>query len=238
MWSHGVRRLVFSSSCSIYGSSAKVPLHEGDPAAPTNPYAVSKWTCEQLLTQTCERYPEFTVIALRYFNPVGAHPSGLLGEDPLGLPNNVMPYMMQVAVGRLEQLPVFGDDYPTPDGTPIRDYIHVCDVAEGHRLALEHLGDRTGMRVFNLGTGTGVSVLELIEAFGVACGRPIPYRIMPRRPGDVACLIADAARVGREWGWRANFDLAAMCRDAWLFQKLYPNGYNGMAAPVLSTLET
>ncbi|MFI9383867.1 UDP-glucose 4-epimerase GalE [Kutzneria sp. NPDC052558] len=238
MWAHGVHRLVFSSSCSIYGASAKTPLDEDEPAAPTNPYALSKWTCEQLLAQACQRYPELAVIALRYFNPVGAHPSGLIGEDPLGRPNNVMPYLMQVAVGRLERLPVFGDDYPTPDGTAIRDYIHVCDLAEGHRLALEHLGDATGLRVFNLGTGVGVSVLQLVEAFGQACGRPIPFQIMPRRPGDVARLIADAGRVERAWGWRTTRGLADMCRDAWQFQKLNPDGYRGTTAPVLSTSET
>jgi len=238
MTDHGVKRLVFSSSCSVYGETTKVPLDENDPAAPTNPYARSKYICEQLLADACARYPDLSVVALRYFNPVGAHPSGLIGEDPLGLPNNVMPYLMQVAVGRLERLPVFGDDYPTPDGTPIRDYIHVCDLAEGHRLALEHLGDATGLRVFNLGTGVGVSVLQLVEAFGEACGQAIPFRIMPRRPGDVARLIADATRVERAWGWRTTHDLAAMCRDAWQFQKLNPHGYRGMAAPVLSSLET
>ncbi|MDT7723841.1 MAG: UDP-glucose 4-epimerase [Actinomycetota bacterium] len=229
MHAHGVHQLVFSSSCSIYGSSVKVPLAEEDPAAPTNPYARSKWICEQLLSDACERYPELAVIALRYFNPVGAHPSGKLGEDPLGLPNNVMPYMMQVAVGRLAELPVFGNDYPTPDGTCVRDYIHVTDLADGHRLAAEHLADEPGLRVFNLGTGTGVSVLELVKAFGEACGRQIPYRIEDRRPGDVACLIADSSRVEREWGWRTTQDLAAMCGDAWRFQKLNPHGYSGVA---------
>jgi UDP-glucose 4-epimerase len=225
MHEHGVHQLVFSSSCSIYGDSAKVPLAEDEPAAPTNPYALSKWTCEQLMAQTCARYPEFTVISLRYFNPVGAHPSGQLGEDPRGVPNNVMPYLAQVAVGRLERLSVFGGDYPTPDGSAVRDYIHVVDVADGHRLAVEHLGDGPGMRVFNLGTGSGASVLELVEAFSAACGSQIPHRIVARRPGDVACLIADPSRVEREWGWRTTRDLTAMCADAWRFQRLNPNGY-------------
>jgi UDP-glucose 4-epimerase len=237
MHAHGVHQLVFSSSCSIYGSSTKVPLAEDEPAGPTNPYAQSKWICEQLLSEACERYPELTVISLRYFNPVGAHPSGLLGEDPLGLPNNVMPYMMQVAVGRLAELPVFGDDYPTPDGTCVRDYIHVTDLADGHRLAVEHLADGPGMRVFNLGTGTGVSVLELVAAFSEACGTQIPHQITDRRPGDVARLIADSSRVEREWAWRTTQDLAAMCRDAWRFQKLNPNGYAEVAPGQLSSTE-
>ena len=227
MYEHGVHQLVFSSSCSIYGDSPKVPMAEDQQAGPTNPYALSKWTCEQLLTETCARYPEFTVISLRYFNPIGAHPSGRLGEDPSGLPNNIMPYLTQIAVGRLERLSVFGDDYPTPDGSAIRDYIHVVDVADGHKLAVEHLGDEPGMRVFNLGTGAGASVLDLVGAFSTACGKEIPYQIVDRRPGDVACLIADASRVEREWGWRTTRNLAAMCEDAWRFQRLNPNGYIG-----------
>jgi UDP-glucose 4-epimerase len=241
MHAHGVHQLVFSSSCSIYGSSTKVPLSEDEPAEPTNPYARSKWMCEQLLAEACDRYPELTVISLRYFNPIGAHPSGRIGEDPRGLPNNVMPYMTQVAVGRLQRLPVYGADYPTPDGTAIRDYIHVMDLADGHRLATERLSDAPGMRVFNLGTGVGASVLELIAAFSEACGKPIPYQVTDRRPGDVARLIADSGRVEREWGWRTKRDLAAMCRDAWRFQELNPAGYDGAADspadPGLSTQE-
>ncbi|TXI38401.1 MAG: UDP-glucose 4-epimerase GalE [Mycobacterium sp.] len=225
MYRHQVTRLVFSSSCSIYGDSSAAPLSESDPAGPTNPYALSKWICEQVLTQACTYIPELSVIALRYFNPIGAHPSGRLGEDPLGVPNNVMPYLSQIAVGRLPELSVFGDDYPTPDGTAIRDYIHVVDVADAHRVALEHLDDRAGFRVFNLGTGSGVSVLELVAAFSEACGKQIPYRIVGRRLGDVASLIADAANVEREWGWRTRRDLADMCRDAWNFQRQNPEGY-------------
>ncbi len=227
MHDHGVTRLVFSSSCSIYGDSSAAPLSESDPADPTNPYALSKWICEQLLTQACAYVPEFSVIALRYFNPVGAHPSGLLGEDPLGVPNNVMPYLAQIAVGRLMELSVFGGDYPTPDGTCVRDYIHAVDVADAHRVALEHLDDRTGFRVFNLGTGSGVSVLELVAAFSAACGRNVPYRVVGRRSGDVASLIADAANVEREWGWRTRRGLADMCADAWRFQERNPAGYVG-----------
>ncbi|MFI8290230.1 UDP-glucose 4-epimerase GalE [Streptomyces sp. NPDC085614] len=225
MHAHGVHRLVFSSSCSIYGNATKVPLTEGDPAAPTNPYATTKWICEQVLADMCRRLPELSVLALRYFNPVGAHPSGRLGEDPRGVPNNIMPYLAQVAVGRREGLTVFGDDYPTPDGTGVRDYIHVVDVAEGHRRALEHLGDASGMRVFNLGTGVGSSVLDLVRAFERASGRPIPYEVTGRRAGDVAELVADAGAVAAAWGWTATRDLAAMCEDAWRFQELNPAGY-------------
>jgi len=225
MHRHQVSRLVFSSSCSIYGDSPAGPLGESAPANPTNPYALSKWTCEQLLAEACRHLPELSVIALRYFNPIGAHPGGLLGEDPLGVPNNVMPYLAQIAVGRLTELSVFGDDYPTPDGTAVRDYIHVVDVADAHRIALEHLDDEAGFRVFNLGTGCGVSVLQLVAAFSEACGRDIPYRIVDRRPGDVARLIADAGHVDREWGWRTRRDLTDMCRDTWRFQKLNPDGY-------------
>jgi UDP-glucose 4-epimerase len=225
MTRYQVRRLVFSSSCSIYGDTPKVPLDESDPAAPANPYARTKYLCEQLLADACTRYPELSVIALRYFNPIGAHASGRIGEDPTGIPNNVLPYMAQVAVGRLTELPVFGDDYPTPDGTGVRDYIHVSDVADGHRVALDHLDDERGLRVFNLGTGTGASVLELLAEFTKAVGTPIPYRILGRRPGDVPTLIADPGRVERAWGWRTTRDLAAMCADAWRFQRLHPNGY-------------
>jgi UDP-glucose 4-epimerase len=225
MRQHDVCSLVFSSSCSIYGDNPDVPLSETAAVAPTNPYALSKWVCEQLLVEACKHHPQLSVTALRYFNPIGAHPSGLLGEDPRGLPNNIMPYLTQIAVGRLKELPVFGGNYPTPDGTAIRDYIHVIDVADAHRLALEHLDAQTGLRVFNLGTGSGVSVLELIAAFAVACAKDIPYRIVDRRPGDVACLIADARHIEREWGWQTTRGLADMCRDAWEFQKKNPAGY-------------
>lgn len=225
MHQHQVSRLVFSSSCSIYGDTDAVPLGESAPANPTNPYALSKWTCEQLLAEACRHLPDLSVIALRYFNPIGAHPSGLLGEDPLGVPNNVMPYLAQIAVGRLTELSVFGGDYPTPDGTAIRDYIHVVDVADAHRVALDHLNDQSGFRVFNLGTGAGVSVLELVAAFSQACGQDIPYRIVGRRAGDVARLIADPASVERAWGWRTRRNLADMCADAWRFQERNPAGY-------------
>ncbi|MFE5484024.1 UDP-glucose 4-epimerase GalE [Streptomyces sp. NPDC056527] len=225
MHEHQVRRLVFSSSCSIYGNAARVPLTEADPAAPTNPYATSKWLCERVLADTCRYLPELSVLSLRYFNPVGAHPSGLLGEVPRGTPGNVMPYLAQVAAGRLPGLKVFGGDYPTADGTGVRDYVHVGDVAEGHRVALEHLDDERGMRVFNLGTGQGTSVLELLAAFQRACGIAIPYEITDRRPGDVPALVADPGAVARAWNWTATRDLTAMCEDAWRFQELNPAGY-------------
>ncbi|MDQ3764430.1 MAG: UDP-glucose 4-epimerase GalE [Actinomycetota bacterium] len=225
MQAHGVVQLVFSSSCSIYGNALRQPLNEDSPARPINPYARSKWICEQMMVDACTPNPELSVIALRYFNPVGAHPSGELGEDPTGVPNNLMPYLAQVAVGRLDEVTVFGGDYPTPDGTCVRDYIHVVDLAEGHRLAVDHLSDKTGLRVLNLGTGVGVSVLELLTAFSQACGTPLPYRVAARRPGDVPQLIADPRRVERVWGWRTTRDIAAMCADAWRFQQLNPTGY-------------
>lgn len=231
MHEHGVHRLVFSSSCSVYGDAGHGPLDESTPARPTNPYAASKWHCEQILADVCARIPEFTVLALRYFNPVGAHPSGLLGEDPQGVPDNLMPYVARVALGQLPLLPVHGGDWPTPDGTAIRDYLHVMDTAEAHRVALRHLSDAPGLHVFNLGVGQGSSVLEVIDAFRTASGRDIPYEIVGRRPGDVAELVADARAVHRAWGWRPTRDLAAMCRDAWRFNQLNPHGYERPAAP-------
>ncbi|MFJ5774093.1 UDP-glucose 4-epimerase GalE [Streptomyces sp. NPDC093094] len=233
MHEHDVRQLVFSSSCSLYGDTGGGPdggpLDESTPPAPVNPYASSKWLCEQILADVCRHWPELAVLCLRYFNPVGAHPSGLLGEDPGGTPDNLMPYVAQVAVGRRKQLRVFGGDYPTPDGTAIRDYLHVMDTVEAHRVALDHLAGESGMRVFNLGTGTGSSVLDVITAFGSVSGRTIPYEIVGRRPGDVARLVADASAIGRAWGWRPTRDLSTMCRDAWHFQRLNPNGYAGSA---------
>jgi UDP-glucose 4-epimerase len=227
MRTHGIKRLIFSSSCSIHGEVDVVPIREDAPAGPTNPYSRTKWMCEQILADVCAADPELRVTALRYFNPVGAHPSGLLGEDPRGVPNNLMPYLAQVAVGRLAELSVFGDDYPTPDGTGVRDYIHVVDLAEGHRAALEHLDDVAGYRAVNLGTGVGTSVRQLLAAFSAACGRTLPYRVVPRRPGDVAELVADPALAAEALGWRASRDLAQMCRDAWDFQRRSPGGYEG-----------
>ncbi|MGP4048925.1 UDP-glucose 4-epimerase GalE [Streptomyces sp. 2A115] len=229
MHEHGVHQLVFSSSCTVYGDAGHGPLDETTPPRPTSPYAASKWICEQILADVCHRHPEYTVLCLRYFNPAGAHPSGLLGEDPRGTPENLMPYVAQVAVGRREQLRVFGTDYPTPDGTAIRDYLHVMDTVEAHRVALDHLDDGPGMRVYNLGTGKGSSVLDVVAAFSDACGRPLPSEVAPRRPGDVAELVADASAVTRVWGWRPTRDLTDMCRDAWRFQRLHPRGYEGSA---------
>jgi UDP-glucose 4-epimerase len=232
MHEHAVHRLVFSSSCSIYGNADTLPIAEDAQPRPTNPYASSKWVCEQIMADACRRHPEFSVLALRYFNPVGAHSSRLLGEAPLGVPNNIMPYLTQVAVGRRERLRVFGDDYDTSDGTAVRDYIHVMDVAEAHSIASERLADSSGMRALNLGTGVGTSVLELIAAFSAACGREIPYEFAPRRPGDVDAAVADPGRIAFEWDWRTSRDLATMCHDAWRFQELNPDGYvAGSTAP-------
>ncbi|ONH28968.1 UDP-glucose 4-epimerase GalE [Pseudofrankia asymbiotica] len=226
MLDRGVSRLVFSSSCSIYGDARTVPLREDAPAGPTNPYARTKWMCEQILADICHRHPSWHVTSLRYFNPAGAHPSGLLGEDPRGIPNNVLPYIAQVAVGRRAELSIFGDDYPTPDGTGIRDYIHVVDIAEGHRLALERLDEAPGHRVINLGTGRGTSVRELLTAFSAACGRRLPSQVVARRPGDVAELVADPSLAAALLGWKSTRDVADMCRDAWNFQRLNPDGYD------------
>ncbi len=221
-----VGRLVFSSSCSIYGNTEIVPLSEDAPPAPTNPYAWTKWTCEQMIEQACRYNGDLQAIALRYFNPIGAHPSGVLGEDPRGPVHNVMPYLMQVAVGRSRELTIFGSDYPTPDGTAIRDYIHVMDVADGHIDALDHLDDEAGMQVVNLGTGVGTSVLELRNAFAAASGTEIPFIVTERRLGDVPRLIADASKASESWGWSARYSVADMCRDSWNFQRRNPEGYD------------
>jgi UDP-glucose 4-epimerase len=231
MLRHDVHRLVFSSSCSIYGGRYSSPISEDFEAEPTNPYARSKLMCEQILDDACRRHPSLSVIALRYFNPIGAHPSGSLGENPQGLASNVLPYMMQVAVGKRECLEVYGNDYNTIDGSGVRDYIHVMDVAEAHCIALDHLDGERGKQAFNLGTGTGVSVMQLIAAFEEASGVTIPYRIVARQAGDVGTLIADACRVEKLWGWRTQRDLRAMCRDAWRFQSIHPSGYASAANP-------
>ncbi|MFI6873871.1 UDP-glucose 4-epimerase GalE [Streptomyces sp. NPDC050400] len=224
---HGVRRLVFSSSCSVYGDAGEGPLDESTPHRPTNPYAASKAVCETVLADLCRADRRWSVLCLRYFNPAGAHPSGLLGEDPHGTPDNLFPYVSQVAVGRRPRLRVFGSDYPTPDGTAIRDYLHVMDTVEAHRVALDRLADGPGMKVFNLGRGSGSSVLDVVAAFERASGLTLPYEITGRRAGDVAELVADAGAVARAWGWRPVRDLADMCRDAWRFQQLNPHGYQG-----------
>ncbi|MBE3596804.1 MAG: UDP-glucose 4-epimerase GalE [Hydrogenibacillus sp.] len=227
----GVSVLVFSSSATVYGDVSAPPFTETMPTAPTNPYGRTKRMIEQMLEDIAESRADVSFIALRYFNPVGAHESGLIGEDPAGAPNNLMPYVAQVAVGRRERLYIFGDDYPTPDGTGVRDYIHVMDLAEGHVRALEFAAERRGYDVFNLGTGRGASVLEVVRTFEAVSGREIPYVFAPRRPGDVAVSYADPSKAERLLGWRATRDLAAMCRDAWRFQVRHPYGIDvGTAA--------
>ena len=225
MHAANVRTMVFSSSATVYGDAAKMPLHEGLPTAATNPYGRTKLMIEQILADVAASDPSWSMTALRYFNPVGAHESGLIGEDPQGVPNNLMPYIAQVAVGRLPRLRVFGDDYPTPDGTGVRDYIHVVDLADGHLAALRYAHGRPGMHVFNLGTGRGNSVLEMLAAFGRACGRELPYEVVPRRPGDVAACWADPTRAEQTLGWRAARTLDQMCADAWRWQSMNPGGY-------------
>jgi UDP-glucose 4-epimerase len=230
---HNVSKLVFSGSCSIFGARHSDPIAEDFATGPTNPYASSKLMCEQILRETARHWPALSVISLRYFNPIGAHPTGALGEDPKGVPGNVLPYMMQVAVGRREKLQVYGGDWETPDGSGVRDYVHVMDVAEAHCLALDHLDEEAGVRVFNLGTGVGISVLELIAAFEAASGVTVRYEVIGRQPGDVATLIADPTRLEKAWGWRTSRDLPAMCADAWRFQRLHPNGYAAAAEQCL-----
>ena len=225
MRTHGVRRLVYSSSCSVYGDAQQRPLTESDKPCPTNPYAWTKWTCEQVIDQACRVHPELVTTSLRYFNPIGAHQSGTLGEAPTGPVFNVMPLLTQVASGQLPEFTIFGGDYPTADGTAIRDYIHVLDVAEAHVVALDHIDDGTGMQVFNIGTGVGTSVLQLRNAFADASGRDIPFVIAERRPGDVAALVADPSKVAAEWNWHTSYGLDHMCRDAWRFYCRNPHGY-------------
>jgi len=223
----GVRRLVFSSSATVYGDPARVPIGERAPTNVTNPYGRTKLVMEQLIGDVCRSSSSFQAAVLRYFNPVGAHVSGLIGEDPAGLPNNLMPYICQVASGRRSHLNIFGDDYPTPDGTGVRDYLHVTDLARAHVDALEYLVHQGESITVNLGTGRGVSVLELVHAFEEASGRRIPYEIVARRPGDVAEVYADPTLAQRLLGWRTRLDLHAMCRDAWRWQSLNPDGYAG-----------
>ncbi|SDX31025.1 UDP-glucose 4-epimerase [Allochromatium warmingii] len=220
-----VRNLVFSSSATVYGDPATVPIRENFPLGPTNPYGRSKLFIEEILRDLYISDPRWNIALLRYFNPVGAHVSGRIGEDPNGIPNNLMPYIAQVAVGRLKRVRVFGNDYPTTDGTGVRDYIHVVDLARGHLAALRLLCDAPGIVTYNLGTGRGYSVLEVIAAFEQASGRTIPYEIVERRAGDIACCYADPTRAHDELGWRAEYDLARMVTDAWRWQSQNPDGY-------------
>lgn len=226
MEAHDCRSLVFSSSATVYGNPETLPITEDAPLSATNPYGATKLMGEEILRDVSQRDPRWHVALLRYFNPVGAHHSGMIGEDPHGIPNNLMPYVTQVAVGKRARLQVFGNDYDTPDGTGVRDYIHVMDLAEGHVAALRHLLDtRTGLTA-NLGTGSGHSVLELVRAFEVASGRPIPYDIVARRPGDIDASYADPSLAQRLLGWRATRDLASMCEDSWRWQRLNPDGFD------------
>ena len=222
---HGVRKLVFSSSATVYGEPERVPITEDAPLSVTNPYGRTKLIIEQCLADLMQSDPEWRIATLRYFNPAGAHESGLLGEDPRDTPNNLMPYIAQVAVGRREYLTIFGNDYPTPDGTGVRDYIHVMDLARGHLAALERLFRQPESFTVNLGTGRGVSVLEAVAAFEAACDKKIPVRFSSRRPGDVASCYASPESARELLGWRAEKQLTEMCADHWRWQRNHPNGY-------------
>lgn len=225
MEERGLRNIVFSSSATVYGDPAYVPIREDFPLSCTNPYGRTKLMTEEILGDLHRANPLWNVVLLRYFNPVGAHPSGRIGEDPNGIPNNLMPYIAQVAIGKLERLAVFGNDYPTKDGTGVRDFIHVVDLARGHLRALARLEQNPGVVVYNLGTGRGYSVLEMVAAFAQACGRPVPYVITQRRPGDIAQCYADPTLAGTELEWQAHYGLEEMCADTWRWQQQNPEGY-------------
>ena len=228
MRAHGVKNFVFSSSATVYGDPETVPISEDTPTGgTTNPYGTTKLFIERILTDYCSADPSLNVALLRYFNPVGAHESGLIGEDPSGIPNNLTPYIAQVAVGKREMLHVYGDDYPTPDGTGVRDYIHVVDLATGHVAALKKLAGNCGLFVCNLGTGNGYSVLEVLHAYEKACGKPLPYVVDPRRPGDIAVCYADPKKAREELGWEAKLGIDEMCASSWKWQSMNPNGYKG-----------
>ncbi len=223
---HGCKNIIFSSSATVYGDPAIIPITEECPKGTcTNPYGWSKSMLEQILSDMQKADPEWNVILLRYFNPIGAHKSGLIGENPNGIPNNLMPYITQVAVGKLKELGVFGNDYDTPDGTGVRDYIHVVDLANGHVKALDKLKENVGLGIYNLGTGTGYSVLDIVKNFEAATGVAIPYVIKPRRSGDIATCYSDATKAKNELGWTAQYGIKEMCADAWNWQKNNPNGY-------------
>lgn len=226
MRKHGCKNIIFSSSATVYGDPAIIPITEECPKGTcTNPYGWSKSMLEQILSDMQKADPEWNVILLRYFNPIGAHKSGTMGENPNGIPNNLMPYITQVAVGKLKELGVFGNDYDTPDGTGVRDYIHVVDLARGHVKALNKIKENTGLNIYNLGTGTGYSVLDIVKNFEDATGVKIPYSIKPRRPGDIATCYSDAAKAKEELGWVAEYGIKEMCADSWRWQKNNPNGY-------------
>ncbi len=227
MRSHGCKNIIFSSSATVYGDPAFVPITEECPkGTPTNPYGWTKSMLEQILTDLHTADNEWNVILLRYFNPIGAHKSGMIGEDPKGIPNNLLPYVAQVAIGKLPEVGVFGNDYDTPDGTGVRDYIHVVDLAIGHVKAIDKIKENPGVKIYNLGTGNGYSVLDVIKAFSKACGHDVPYQIKPRRPGDIATCYADASLAKKELGWEAKYGIEDMCADSWKWQSMNPNGYN------------
>lgn len=227
MRKHGVKNIIFSSSATVYGDPAFIPITEECPkGTPTNPYGWTKHMIEQILTDFHTADPDWNVILLRYFNPIGAHKSGKIGEDPKGIPNNLLPYVAQVAIGKLECLGVFGNDYDTPDGTGVRDYIHVVDLAVGHVKAINKIKENPGVKIYNLGTGKGYSVLDVVKAFEKACGHKIPYAIKPRRPGDIAICYSDASLAKKELGWEAQYGIDEMCADSWKWQQMNPNGYN------------
>lgn len=227
MRKHGVKNIIFSSSATVYGDPAQIPITEECPkGTPTNPYGWTKSMLEQVLTDIHTSDPEWNVILLRYFNPIGAHKSGLIGEDPKGIPNNLLPYIAQVAIGKREKLGVFGNDYDTPDGTGVRDYIHVVDLAKGHVKAIQKLADKEGVSIYNLGTGKGYSVMDVLHAFEKACGRELPYEIKARRPGDIATCYSRCDKAAKELGWTAQYDIDEMCADSWNWQSKNPDGYN------------
>ncbi len=225
MKKHGCNKLVFSSSATVYGTPKSVPISEDFELSATNPYGQTKLMIENILRDVCKADEGFNVVLLRYFNPIGAHESGLIGEDPRGIPNNLLPYVSQVAVGKLKELSVFGNDYPTKDGTGVRDYIHVVDLARGHIKAIEKLTTNPGIVTYNLGTGKGYSVLDVVRAFEKASGKKVPYRIAERRPGDIAECYANPEKARSELGWEAKYGIERMCEDSWRWQSTNPNGY-------------
>ena len=226
MRNHGVKNIIFSSSATVYGDPAFIPITEECPKGKiTNPYGQTKGMLEQILTDLHVADPEWNVVLLRYFNPIGAHKSGKIGEDPKGIPNNLVPFIAQVAVGKRDCLGVFGNDYPTHDGTGVRDYIHVVDLAIGHVKALKKIEEKAGVKIYNLGTGNGYSVLDVVKAYEKACGKPIKYEIKDRRPGDIATCYADASKAKEELGWTAERGIEEMCEDSWRWQSMNPDGY-------------
>ena len=229
MEKYDCNNIVFSSSATVYGDPERVPIVEtdnkGDKILTTNPYGTTKLFIERIMTDAQKANPKLSVTLLRYFNPIGAHESGIMGEDPKGIPNNLLPYIAQVAVGKLEKVHVFGNDYPTPDGTGVRDYIHVVDLAIGHVKAIEHCSDKEGVHIYNLGAGVGNSVLDVVNAFSKACGKPVNYHFAPRREGDLPAYWADASKADRELNWRVTRTLDEMAQDTWHWQSRHPQGY-------------